>query len=130
MIISSRDLTQIHRFFIPLCCHHIHHPYNGWRSLHMKRFWDLLLVHRDTLETTDLHGRTILCWAAECRFEAGVELLLKKGVVLRPPRRSPLLCALANDHASIVRMLLERDIDHSFHTISDGGAKLSGVQRK
>ncbi|KKZ65268.1 hypothetical protein EMCG_08875 [[Emmonsia] crescens] len=82
---------------------------------------DLLLVHKDTLETIDLHGRTTLCWATEWGFEAGVELLLKKGAILRPPRRSPLLCALANDHASIVRMVLERDIDHSFHTISDEG---------
>ncbi|KLJ11012.1 hypothetical protein EMPG_13701 [Blastomyces silverae] len=82
---------------------------------------DLLLKDRGALEATDRYGRTALCWAAECGYEEGVEVLLKKGAALQPPGRSPLLFAVANDHASIVRMLLERDTAQTLHTVSDGG---------
>ncbi|PGG96051.1 hypothetical protein GX51_08012 [Blastomyces parvus] len=82
---------------------------------------DLLLMHSDTLEYRDNYGRTALGWAAACGYEEGVEVLLKKGAALQPPGRSPLLLAMANDHTSIVHMLLERDTAQILHTVSDGG---------
>ncbi|EGE83379.2 ankyrin repeat protein [Blastomyces dermatitidis ATCC 18188] len=81
---------------------------------------DLLLKGRGALEATDRDGRTALCLAAECGYEEGVEILLKKGAALQPPDRSPLLFALANEHTSIVRILLEGDTAQTLHAVSDG----------
>ncbi|KAG5287444.1 hypothetical protein I7I50_12475 [Histoplasma capsulatum G186AR] len=66
-----------------------------------------------------------LCLAAECMYEIRVELLLNninRQLCILQTDPHLLFCTGKRPYLSIIRILLERDIEHAFHTSADGAA--------